>query len=179
MSEELDVLKEVAGRLERAGIAYMITGSIAANFYTVPRMTRDIDIVVELGEPNVARFISLFETDYYLEAQTVEQAVRAKGMFNLIQHQHVVKVDFVVRKETPYRRSEFARRKRASLEGQEVYFVAAEDLILSEARLGQGFPVGNATQRRPKSVAVRQRAGPTISQPLGPKRWASRLFTGR
>lgn len=132
MSEELDVLKEVAGRLERAGIAYMITGSIAANFYTVPRMTRDIDIVVELRERVVARFISLFETDYYLEAQTVEQAVRAKGMFNLIQHQHVVKVDFVVRKETPYRRSEFARRKRASLEGQEVYFVAAEDLILSK-----------------------------------------------
>ena len=91
MNEELDVLKEVAGRLERAGIAYMITGSIAANFYTVPRMTRDIDIVVELRERDVARFISLFETDYYLEAQTVEQAVRAKGMFNLIQHQHVVK----------------------------------------------------------------------------------------
>jgi hypothetical protein len=38
----------------------------------------------------------------------------------------------VVRKETPYRRSEFARRKRAFLEGQEVYFVAAEDLILSK-----------------------------------------------
>jgi hypothetical protein len=79
MSEELDVLKEVARRLERAGIAYMITGSIAANFYTVPRMTRDIDIVVELGERDVARFISLFETDYYLDAQTVAQAVRAKG----------------------------------------------------------------------------------------------------
>jgi hypothetical protein len=53
-------------------------------------------------------------------------------MFNLIQQQHVVKIDFVVRKDSPYRRREFARRKRAMLEDQEVYFVAAEDLILSK-----------------------------------------------
>jgi hypothetical protein len=30
MSEQLDVLKLVAGRLDRAGIAYMISGSIGA-----------------------------------------------------------------------------------------------------------------------------------------------------
>ena len=49
MSEELAVLKEVTRRLDCAKIAYMVTGSIATNFYTVPRMTRDIDIVIELG----------------------------------------------------------------------------------------------------------------------------------
>src|SRR5919109_4134299 len=150
MSEELDVLKEVTGRLEGAGIAYMITGSIAANFYTVPRMTRDIDIVIELRERDVSRFISLFESDYYLDAQTVAQAVRAQGMFNLIQHQHVVKVDFVVRKDSPYRRSEFARRKRVSLEGQEVCFVAAEDLILSKLVWAKDSWSEMQTQRRPK-----------------------------
>ena len=47
MITELYVLKIVVGRLEAAGIPYMVTGSIAANFYTVPRMTRDIDIVGE------------------------------------------------------------------------------------------------------------------------------------
>ena len=47
MSDELDVLKSVAARLGEAGIPYMVTGSMAANFYAVPRMTRDIDLVVE------------------------------------------------------------------------------------------------------------------------------------
>jgi hypothetical protein len=55
MSEELEVLEEVTRRLDRAKIAYMVTGSIAINFYTVPRMTRDIDIVVELSE-NLTRW---------------------------------------------------------------------------------------------------------------------------
>jgi hypothetical protein len=46
MSEELEVLKIVAECLNTAAIPYMITGSMAMNFYAIPRMTRDIDIVV-------------------------------------------------------------------------------------------------------------------------------------
>jgi hypothetical protein len=34
MSEQLDVLKLVAERLQRADIAYMISGSIALNYYS-------------------------------------------------------------------------------------------------------------------------------------------------
>ncbi len=47
MSEQLNVLKMVAKRLEKADLAYMITGSIAANFYSVPRMTRDLQNIYE------------------------------------------------------------------------------------------------------------------------------------
>jgi hypothetical protein len=132
MSEELEVLKEVARRLEKSAIPYMITGSIATNFYTTPRMTRDIDIVVELSEADLRRFIPLFEADYYLEPETVRDAVRNKGMFNLIQNEYVIKVDFVVRKDSRYRRTEFSRRKKVFIDDQTLYFVAAEDLVLSK-----------------------------------------------
>lgn len=132
MSEELEVLKEVTGRLDGAGIAYMVTGSIAVNFYTVPRMTRDIDIVVELVQEDLVRFLPLFQTDYYLEPQTVRDAVENKGMFNLIQNDHVVKVDFILRKDSPYRRREFSRRKKIAIDGHSFYLVAPEDLILSK-----------------------------------------------
>jgi len=37
MSEELEVLKIVAERLRGAGIAYMLTGSVAMNHYAVLR----------------------------------------------------------------------------------------------------------------------------------------------
>jgi hypothetical protein len=131
-SEELKVLQEVTRRLDRAMIAYMVTGSVATNFYTVPRMTRDIDIVVELSEIDISRFIPLFEKDYYLEPETVREAVSTKGMFNLIHNEYVIKIDFVVRKDTPYRRREFSRRKKVSVDDQDLYLVAAEDLILSK-----------------------------------------------
>lgn len=131
-AEELAVLKEVTRRLNRAKIPYMVTGSIAANFYTVPRMTRDIDIVVELSERSVGRFLSLFEEDCYLEPETVRRAVKNRGMFNLIHNDYVIKIDFVVRKNSPYRRREFSRRKKVSVEDQELYIAAPENLILSE-----------------------------------------------
>jgi len=132
MSEELEVLKEVARRLDGTGIAYMITGSTAANFYAVPRMTRDIDIVVELSERDIGKFILAFEKDHYLEPKTVREAVKSKRMFNLIHDQYVIKVDFVVRKDTPYRRREFSRKKQISVDRQNLYVVAPEDLILSK-----------------------------------------------
>jgi hypothetical protein len=132
MTEELEVLKEATRRLDRAKIAYMVTGSIATNFYTVPRMTRDIDIVVNLAEEDLGRFIPLFETDFYLDRQTVRDAVKNKSMFNLIQNEYVVKIDFIVRKDSPYRRREFSRRRKVAVDGRNLYLVAPEDLILSK-----------------------------------------------
>ena len=48
MQNELDIVRDVSARLDRAGIGYMLTGSMAMNYYAQPRMTRDIDVVVAL-----------------------------------------------------------------------------------------------------------------------------------
>lgn len=132
VSDELDILKSVTARLEAAGIPYMVTGSMAANFYATPRMTRDIDVVVELSEKDIGRVVSLFQDEYYIDRDMVEQAIRNQSMFNMIHTMRVVKVDCIVRKDTEYRREEFARRRPVTIAGQQVTMVAPEDLILSK-----------------------------------------------
>jgi hypothetical protein len=132
VSDELVVLKSVAARLGEAGIPYMVTGSMAANFYAVPRMTRDIDLVVELSERDVDRVTQLFQQEYYIDRDMVQRAVRDHAMFNMIHNALVVKVDCVVRKDTEYRREEFARRRALSISDQEIFIVSPEDLILSK-----------------------------------------------
>jgi hypothetical protein len=62
----------------------------------------------------------------------IQRAVRDQAMFNIIHSAFVVKVDCVVRKDTEYRRTEFARRRAVSIAGQQVYIVSPEDLILSK-----------------------------------------------
>jgi hypothetical protein len=47
----------------------MVTGSMAANFYAVPRMTRDINLVIELSERHVDRVPRLFQQDYFADSQ--------------------------------------------------------------------------------------------------------------
>jgi len=49
MGDELVILHRVAAALESAGIAYMVTGSVALSVSAEPRMTKDVDLVVELS----------------------------------------------------------------------------------------------------------------------------------
>jgi hypothetical protein len=94
-------------------------------------MTRDIDLVVELGETDIGRVVALFQDDYYIDREMVEQAVKTRSMFNMINNALVVKIDRVVRKDSVYRLEEFSRR-RIIVDGETVTIVAPEDLILSK-----------------------------------------------
>lgn len=134
MSEslELAVLSDVVSRFESAGFEYMLTGSVAMNYYSQPRMTRDIDIVVSLVESDTAKIVALFQEDYYVSADAVLDAARQQTMFNVVHFDSVVKVDFIVRKETEYRRLEFERRQRIRVGELELWIVSKEDLILSK-----------------------------------------------
>lgn len=132
MSDALDVLKLVCHRLEQADIPYMLTGSLAANFYEVPRMTRDIDIVVELHKPDIEKVLQTFQDAFYIDKDAVVDAVERREMFNIIHNDTVFKVDFIVRKPSSYRHTEFQRKQRVPLGDTPIWIVAPEDLIISK-----------------------------------------------
>ena len=133
MSEELEVLKTVTRCLNQAEFPYMISGSIAANYYTVPRMTRDIDIVIELKAIDIDKFIKLFQNDFYLDdKEMIKREVLQQGMFNLIHNQYVIKIDFIVRKESEFQDVVFSRRKKVFIENAPMWFILPEDLILAK-----------------------------------------------
>jgi hypothetical protein len=62
----------------------------------------------------------------------VRDAVKSREMLNLIHDEYIIKIDFVVRKDTPYRRREFSRRKKVAVDDQDLRVVSPEDLILSK-----------------------------------------------
>src|ERR1044072_5859668 len=103
MKTELDVLRDVTQRLESGGIAFMLTGSMAMNYYAQPRMTRDIDLVVELASDQIDVLISTFETDYYVDRHAVARAIAERSMFNLIHNETIIKLDCIVLKRHEYR----------------------------------------------------------------------------
>ena len=76
----------VCSRLEAADIGYMLTGSLAMNYYAQPRMTRDIDLVVALGDSDSQRLPELFAPDFYVDAESVSRAVHDTSMFTHLLH---------------------------------------------------------------------------------------------
>ena len=132
MQTELDILRDVSQRLESAGIAFMLTGSVAMNHYAQPRMTRDIDLVVALESSDTDRIVALFDPDYYLDRKAVARAIARRSMFNLIHNDSVIKIDCIVLKNDAYRQEEFRRRRQISLSDFQTWIVSREDLILSK-----------------------------------------------
>jgi hypothetical protein len=132
MGEEKQIAKLVARMLDRAKVPYMITGSIAGTFYGYPRMTRDVDIVVELNLQNSAQLLKVFGKQFYVDEDAVREATQQRGMFNLIHQKTIIKVDCIVRKDSEYHRLEFRRRREGNFEGAKIWFASPEDLILSK-----------------------------------------------
>ena len=132
MDEQLEFVKLIASRLDTAGIPYMLTGSMAMTIYSIPRMTRDIDMVIEVNPVDIEKLVRLFSDDCYIDQGAVKEAVHTKGMFNIIHNNWVIKADFIIKKNGDYRREEFERRKKINIGDMAISVVTTEDLILSK-----------------------------------------------
>jgi hypothetical protein len=119
------VLVDVVERLERAGLDYMISGSVALSAYVRPRMTRDVDVVVVVDRNRAAALTAAFTEGYYLDAAAVERAVADRRLVNAVHDETLVKVDLIVRKDEPFRRLEFERRRELAIGGRRMWVVAA------------------------------------------------------
>lgn len=127
----IEYLPEVVQILETQQFPYMISGSAALGLYVTPRMTFDIDIVIQLRVKDVDRFVDAFENVYIDKIMILEELQRS-GMFNIIDFKTGMKVDFIPLKADEYSRVAFARRVRHEGQGVSAWWTSLEDLILAK-----------------------------------------------
>lgn len=134
MSQQ-ELLSKVAGVLDRAGIPYMVTGSLVSSFQGAPRATHDIDLVVSI-EPAAARSLAdaFPPPDYYLDEQSIRGAIASGGQFNLLDVSEGDKVDFWMLTNEPFDQSRFARRVIADFNGTRLPISTPEDTILQKLK---------------------------------------------
>ena len=137
--EQSELLRRVTGVLERLGLRYFVTGSVATIFFGEPRFTNDIDIVVDLPPAKISAFCAEFpEEDFYLSEESARRAVARRGQFNLIHPRSGLKVDFMVPGDSALDRSRFLRARRLSSGPDfEAYFSSPEDVILKKMEFFQ------------------------------------------
>ena len=110
----------------------MVTGSLASTFHGEPRATRDIDIVIDPTPEALDRLLQGLDADgFHVDAQVAGDALRARSSFNAI-GDATTKVDFIVRRDRPFSRSEFERRLPADLLGAPGYVASVEDMIVAK-----------------------------------------------
>jgi hypothetical protein len=90
--------------LRRLGIRFHLTGGIASIYYGEPRLTQDIDIVIDNAQMTAAleSFLqSLEESDFIHEPDSVRHAIAEHGMFQLLDRVELLKLDIYDRELIP------------------------------------------------------------------------------
>ena len=107
----------------------------------VPRSTHDIDVVIAPTAQQLRTLLDQFpESQYYAEIEDALQAFRNGTQFNIIDHNGIWKADFILRKNRPFSRAEFERRRRIRILGVSVYAATPEDILIAKlewAKMGQ------------------------------------------
>lgn len=129
------LLKKIIQVLEQTGIKYMITGSIVSSLQGEPRSTHDIDMVIAIQEPEVKGLIEAFSLPgFYIDENSILEAINRQSMFNLIDVNTGDKVDFWILTDEPFDRSRFSRRISEEFMGLKLLVSSPEDTILAKLR---------------------------------------------
>lgn len=120
--------------LEDLKISYMVVGSVASGAHGEPRMTQDIDLVVELRYGDAEELGKRFPSpEFYLDTQSVRNATQNCGQFSIIHGPSGNKVDMMLLQDTAWSAAQFSRRQPVELiDGIKAFVATPEDVILSK-----------------------------------------------
>ena len=125
----------VVQTLERLQLPYMVAGGFAAIFYGEPRLTVDIDIVVDINTSHIEPLLHAFPfPDYYLSEESMRDSIQRRFPFNVIQTATAAKVDLIPLPDDVFSRVAFSRRQKMVFNqaGAEADFISPEDIVLAK-----------------------------------------------
>lgn len=165
-----DLLREVVRRLDEAVIPHMLAGSMASSFHGEPRSTQDIDLVIDPDGSALRRFVDDLDPDRFYVDDALD-ALRHRGQFNVIDTTTGWKVDLVIRKDRPFSREEFARRRAVDVLGVSTHVATAEDTVLAKLEWAKG---GGSDRQVEDVVGIFDAVGDALDQEYL-DRWAGEL----
>ena len=120
--------------LNEHGIRYIITGSVASMVYGEPRLTNDVDVVLDIKPPDIAKLIEAFpETDFYLPPVAVIEAELlrgSRGHFNIISQHTMLKADIYLVGADSIQRWGMAEARILEIDNQKISFAPPEYVII-------------------------------------------------
>lgn len=131
-------LYPVVEALEKAGIRYSVSGSLASSFYGLARSTQDVDIVAEVRLHHVGALVKQLQTSFYIDPDAIEEAIRRGSSFNIIHLETLTKVDVFVAASGSLDDETLRRSKRKVLDetgsGKGICISSPEDIVLNKLK---------------------------------------------
>lgn len=127
------VLRKIARVLDDCETRYHLTGGLVAVYYAEPRLTQDVDLVVDQAQlrSRLDDFIdALQRLDYLVDEKTIRDAVNRGRMFQIFDSRESLKIDLYPRELVP---GELDRSTQIDLTEDMAFPIASRpDLIASK-----------------------------------------------
>jgi hypothetical protein len=144
LAEPVEITRRVIKVLEDLGIRYFVGGSLASSLHGIPRATQGVDIVAEVNSEHVTPLGGALESEFYIDAEMIKNAVLSRTSFNVIHLATMFKVDIFVLKQDAASQEEMTRRELFQISDappHHLFLASAEDVILHKLywyQLGEG-----------------------------------------
>lgn len=133
LAEPIQITYRIAQEFERLRIRYLVGGSLASSLHGIPRATNDVDMVAEMTEAHIPLLVKALETEFYIDAEMIQDAIQHQSSFNVIHLTTMFKVDIFVLKTDVASQEEMTRRgqyKISDTPDQRLFLASAEDVIV-------------------------------------------------
>src|SRR4030067_1457193 len=168
-----ELLQKIVEVFERLQIPYLVTGSVASMAYGEPRLTNDIDIVAAIEVRHMQGLLKAFpEDEFFVTEEMIKDAISNLGQFNIIHPASGLKVDVILKRNSPFDNSRFSRSRRIHpAESYEAYFAAPEDVIIKKMEY---YKDGGAEKHLRDITGILRISGDEID-PVYITEWSERL----
>jgi hypothetical protein len=130
-----DAVRAVLTAIQKTGVPYMLVGSFSTNTYGIERSTRDLDVLVELGDQSILSVARHLPPGIRIDPQLRFETVTMTRKFEAAIEGTPFTVEFFLLSDDPHDRERFRRRVQARLlDGQTVSLPTPEDVIITKLR---------------------------------------------
>lgn len=148
-------LVELAAVLDGEGVPYMVIGGYANLVWGSARLTRDLDLTIELEDSRLGALITILASKYTVLPPDPEKFCRETRVLPMATDQGV-RVDLIVA-GLPYEEQAIRRAVNVAVGGRSVRVCTAEDLIIHKL-------VSDRPRDREDVESVIRRQGPKLNR---------------
>jgi hypothetical protein len=99
--EVMEALTLLIEAFERLGITYYIGGSVSSSLHGMARRTQDVDVIADIRPGQVRSLVQALQSDYYVDEQAWQDAVRRDFPYNVLHLGTMLKVDLIPLNDEP------------------------------------------------------------------------------
>jgi hypothetical protein len=126
----------VVEAFEQLGIDYYVGGSVASLAHGIYRTTAGVDIVADIRIIDVEPFVLYLQDSFYLDADSIKEAIKHRSEFSLLHYKTMFKVDIFIPKNRPFDLAVRSRVEEGTLTDSQIdhpFIVESpEDVVLTK-----------------------------------------------